>query len=101
LAAASVSVAKINSTQRASTDAVVKHVDVDVDVDVDSVVDADPPPPDKGGGAPSPIFGPCLLWQNGCMDQDTTWYGGRPLPIRYIVFDVDPATPRKQELIRR
>jgi len=22
--------------------------------------------------------GPCLLWPNGWMDQDTTWYGGRP-----------------------
>jgi len=27
-----------------------------------------------------PIFGPCLLWTNGCMHQDTTWYGGRPQP---------------------
>ena len=23
-------------------------------------------------------FGPCLLWPNGWMDQDATWYGGRP-----------------------
>jgi len=29
-------------------------------------------------GAKPPIFGPCLLWPNGYMDQDTTWYGGRP-----------------------
>jgi len=36
------------------------------------------PPPQKGGGAPSPIFGPRLLWPNGWMDQDATWYGGRP-----------------------
>ena len=27
-----------------------------------------------------PIFGPCLLWSNGCMDRDATWYGGRPRP---------------------
>ena len=32
----------------------------------------------KGGGAPSPIFGPCLLWPNGWMDQDNTWHGGGP-----------------------
>jgi len=24
----------------------------------------------------TPIFGPCLLWPNGWMDQDATWYGG-------------------------
>jgi len=32
----------------------------------------------KGGGAP--IFGPCLLWSNGWMDQDSTWHEGRPQP---------------------
>jgi len=26
----------------------------------------------------TPIFGPCLLWPNGWMDQDGTWHGGRP-----------------------
>jgi len=26
----------------------------------------------------SPIFGPCLLWPNGWMDQDGTWHGGGP-----------------------
>jgi len=29
-------------------------------------------------GNPRPILGPCLLWPNGWMDQDATWYGGRP-----------------------
>jgi len=29
-------------------------------------------------GAQPPIFGPCMLWSNGWMDQDATWYGGRP-----------------------
>ena len=24
------------------------------------------------------IVGPCLLWPNGWMDQDATWYEGRP-----------------------
>jgi len=34
-------------------------------------------PLQKGGGAPSPILCPCLLWSNGWMDQDDTWHGGR------------------------
>jgi len=29
------------------------------------------PSPKKG--AEPPIFGPCLLWPNGYMDQDATW----------------------------
>ena len=33
-------------------------------------------PCQKGGGAEPPIFGPCLLWTNCCMDQDGTWHGG-------------------------
>jgi len=33
-------------------------------------------PPQKE--AVPPVFGPCLLWPNGCMHQNTTWYGGRP-----------------------
>ena len=43
----------------------------------DIVLDGDPAPPQKGGGAPPPIVGPCLLWPNGWMDEDATWYGGR------------------------
>jgi len=38
------------------------------------------PPPQKGGGAPSPIFGPFLLRPNGWMHQGATWHGGRPQP---------------------
>ena len=42
----------------------------------DFVLDGDPAPsPQKN---PSPIFGPFLLWPNGWMHQDITWYGGRP-----------------------
>ena len=38
------------------------------------VLDGDPAPSPKGGTAPPPIFGPCLLWPNGWMHQlDTTW----------------------------
>jgi len=32
-----------------------------------------------------PIFGPCLLWPNGWVDQDATWYGGRPRARLYCV----------------
>jgi len=40
----------------------------------DFVLDGDPAlsPPQKGGGAPSLIFGPFLLWPNGWMHQDAT-----------------------------
>ena len=34
-------------------------------------------PSQKGSGAP-PIFGPCLLWPNGWMDEDSIWHGGGP-----------------------
>ena len=47
----------------------------------DFVLDGDPAPTPKGA-EPHPIFGPRLLWPNGCMDQDATWYGGRPRPTR-------------------
>jgi len=41
----------------------------------DIALDEDPaPPPQKCGGAPSPIFGPCLLWPNGWTDQDGIWH---------------------------
>jgi len=43
----------------------------------DIVLDGDPAPLPQKGTEP-PIFGPCLLWPKGCMDQDATWYGGRP-----------------------
>jgi len=32
----------------------------------------------KGVESLPPIFGPCLLWQNGRMDQDGTWHGDGP-----------------------
>ena len=31
------------------------------------------------------IFGPCLLWPNGWMDEDATWYGSRPLPRPHCI----------------
>jgi len=46
------------------------------------VVDGNPAP--KMGHSPQ-IFGPCLLWPNSWMDQDTTWYEGRPRPKPHCV----------------
>ena len=44
----------------------------------DIVLDGDrAPPSQKGEGEPPAIFGPYLLWPNGCMDQDETWHAGR------------------------
>jgi len=48
------------------------------------VLDGDPAPPAKGA-QPPPIFGPYPLRPNGCIDQDATWYGGRPPPRRLCV----------------
>jgi len=41
-------------------------------------------PSPKRGRSP-PIFGPCLLRPNGCMNQDATWYGGSSQPRRHCV----------------
>jgi len=35
------------------------------------VLDGDPAPLPQKGAEP-PIFGPCLLWPNGWMDEDAT-----------------------------
>ena len=50
----------------------------------DVVLDGNLAAPPQKGHSP-PIFGPCLLWPNGCMDQDATWYGGRPQPGQHCV----------------
>ena len=49
------------------------------------VFDGNPSRSPKRGRSPSPIFGPCLLRRNGCMDQDVTWYGAMPRPRRLCV----------------
>jgi len=46
----------------------------------DSVLDGDPGLSPQRGWYPLPNLGPFLLWPNGWMHQDTTWYGGRPQP---------------------
>jgi len=45
------------------------------------------------GAEPSPIFGPFLLWPNGCMHQDATWYGGKPQP-RELCVRWGPSIPK-------
>jgi len=60
------------------------------------MLDGDPaPPPHRDIAAPPSLFGLCLLWPNGWMDQDTTWYGGRPLSRRYCVRWRPSSSPRK------
>jgi len=47
----------------------------------DIMLDRDPASPaQKRGTAVPQLFGPCLLWLKGWMDQDVIWYGGRPWP---------------------
>jgi len=49
------------------------HLVTEVGLDPsDIVLDGDPAPPVPKGGAEPPVFGPYLLWPNGCMDQDET-----------------------------
>jgi len=57
----------------------------------DIVLHGDPAPPQRKVHSPS-VFGPCLLWPNGSMYQDSTWYRARP-HLGDIVLDGDPAPP--------
>jgi len=57
------------------------------------VLDGDPALPQKGAQQPT-IFGQCLLMPNGWMDQDATWYGGRPGPWPHCV-DGDSVPSRR------
>jgi len=54
------------------------------------VLDWDPVPSQKGGGAPSQIFGPFLLWPNGWMHQDATRVEVGLSPGEFVL-DWDPA----------
>jgi len=59
-----------------------------------TVLDGDPVPLPQRGTAPIPIFGPYLLRPNGCMDQDVTWYGGRPRPRRLCYMGTQLPLPK-------
>ena len=56
------------------------------------VLDGFPTPPQKG--AEPSILGPRLLWPNGCMDQDATWYEGRRGPSRHCIR-WGPSSPKR------
>jgi len=61
------------------------------------VLDGNPaprPPPKKLAQQP-PIFGPRLLWPNGWMNQDATWYGGRHRP-RQLCVKWGPSSPSRK-----
>jgi len=51
----------------------------------DSVLDGDPARSPQRGWSSLPNFGQFLLWPNGWMHQDVTWYGGKPEPGRLCV----------------
>jgi len=55
----------------------------------DILLDGDPAPLPKRGQIPQ-VFSPCLLWPNGCVDQDATWYWVG-LGSGHIVLDGGPA----------
>ena len=59
----------------------------------DFVLDGVPAPPMKG--AQPPVFGPCLLWPNGWMDEDATWYGSSPRSLPHCVRRGPSSPPRK------
>ena len=49
------------------------------------VLDGDPAPLPKKGTEP-PIFGPCLLWPNGLIDQDDTWHVECPCTLQWAAL---------------
>jgi len=61
----------------------------------DFVLDGEPASPQKKRQQPHPIFGPCLLWPKGSMDDDATWYGSRPQPRPHCVRR-GPSFPRER-----
>jgi len=42
-------------------------------------------PQNRGHTHHHQLFGPCLLWPNGWMDEDATWYGSRPRPRPHCI----------------
>jgi len=59
-------------------------------------LDGDPAPSSPKKGQSPPIFDLCLLCPNGCMDQDATWYGGRPRPRPHGArWEPDSPSPKR------
>jgi len=63
----------------------------------DIVLDGDPAPLSKKGQSPPPIFGPGLLWPNGWIDQDPSWYGGRLRPRPHCARWGPSSPPQKED----
>ena len=61
----------------------------------DFVFDGIHPAPQKTGHSPHPIFGPCLLWPKGWMDQDATLYRGKRPRRRCVRWGRSSATPKR------
>jgi len=64
-----------------------------------TVLDGDTAPLFKKGHTP-PIFGPCILWPNGWMDQDGTWHGGRPRPRPHCARWGPSSSPKWYSLLQ-
>ena len=58
----------------------------------DIVLDGDPSTPKRGTAVPN--FSAHVLWPNGWMDQDATWYGNRYRPMPHCV-KWGPIPPKK------
>jgi len=65
----------------------------------DIVLDGEPAPSPKTGRA-RPIFGPHLLWPNGCMDQDATLYRGKRRPGDVVLDEVTDPLPQFSANVR-
>jgi len=61
------------------------------------VLDGDPASSPEKKGVHPPIFGPCLSWPNGHMDQDAIWYGGGPRPKQHCVTWGPSSPPIKEQ----
>jgi len=76
-----------------------RWIRISLGMEVGLVLDGDPAilPTPKKGQSPPPMFGPCLLWSNGWMDQDATCtdYEGRPRPRPHCVRWGPSFPPRK------
>ena len=67
----------------------------------DIMLDRDPASPaQKRGTAVPQLFGPCLLWLKGWMDQDVIWYGGRPWPKPHC-SRWGPSSPSPQKCVSK
>ena len=61
-------------------------LDMEVGLDTGNFVfNGNPAFPQKIRAQPHPSFGPCPLWLNGWIDQDATWYRGKPRPRRRCI----------------